>query len=125
MSITYTWEVTGMKAKDQGPHTGVIFQTYWAKTGTDADGNKGVFSGATPFSAENVPVDQFVPMEQLTEEIVLGWIKSVVVNDYERHVNEQIQKQIDQKKANEADVKLPWKPQEDTPTPQAAQQPGV
>lgn len=116
MSITYTWEVTGLKAKDQGPHKGAIFQTYWKKIGTDSNGKVGVFSGATPFSAENVPVDNFVPTEQLTEEMILGWIKSVVVGDYERHVNEQIQKQIDQQTVSEAEVNLPWKPKtESTP----------
>lgn len=101
--MEYTWEVTGLKKESQG---GVV-QTYWTKTGTDAEGNTGTFSGATPFEPDpNDP--NFIPFESLTEADVLGWIQAVVVDSYEEHVNAQIQKQIDQKVVVDAD--LPWAP---------------
>ena len=57
--MTYTWKVTGIKIKDEVNAEGVtlpkaICQTYWQKIGTDANGNEGTFSGATPFSAAEV-----------------------------------------------------------------------
>ena len=51
MAVTYTWKVTSLKVKDVSEdRTNAIVQTYWTKTGTDEDGNQGVFSGATPFT---------------------------------------------------------------------------
>ena len=96
MSITYTWKINSVKVRNEGSNCDAIVQTYWEKTGTDALGNSGTFNGATPFTSVNVPEGQFVPYSDLTEEVVLDWIKSVVVDQYEQHVNEQIQKQIDE-----------------------------
>lgn len=110
MAITYTWKVTSLKVKDEGDNTSAVVQTYWTKTGTDENGNTGVFAGATPFTSVNVPAGQFVPFDQLTEETVLGWIQSVVVGQYEEHVNGVIAKQIDQKVNVVKEVDLPWAP---------------
>lgn len=109
MSITYTWKVTGIKVKDEGSNTNAVVQTYWTKTGEDENGNKGTFNGATPFTSTTMPEgDTFVPFEELTEEIVLGWIQDIVVGQYEDHVNAQIQKQIDAITNPVTDAVLPW-----------------
>lgn len=111
MSMTYTWKVTAMKVMDQTNEQGqvlknAVVQTYWEKTGTDADGNTGTFAGATPFTAADVPEGEFTPFDQLTENQVLGWIQAVVVGSYAAHVEAQIQKQVDDQAITEAD--LPW-----------------
>ena len=118
MSLTYTWKVTGIKTRDEVNELGetlqnAVVQTYWQKIGTDADGNEGTFSGATPFTAANVPAGEFVPLAELTEETVIGWIQDVVVGGYEEHVNSMIQKQIDDKTIT--DVALPWAPEPEAP----------
>ena len=106
--MIYTWKVTGIKTRNEGDYQNAVVQTYWTKTGTDEDGNEGVFNGATPFTTTTMPEGAtFVPFAELTEEIVLGWIKAAVVG-YEDHINEQIQKQIDQKKAPVEEPTLPW-----------------
>jgi hypothetical protein len=115
MNLTYTWKVTGIKTRDEVNAEGetlqnAVVQTYWQKIGTDAEGNEGTFSGATPFTAKDVPSGEFVPLAELTEETVIGWIQDVVVGGYEEHVNGMIQKQIDDKTIT--DVKLPWAPEE-------------
>jgi hypothetical protein len=118
MSLTYTWKVTGIKTRDEVNDEGetlqnAVVQTYWQKIGTDTDGNEGTFSGATPFTAKDVPAGEFVPLAELTEETVIDWIKSVVVGSYEEHVNSMIQQQIDDKTIT--DAKLPWAPEEPSP----------
>ena len=99
--MEYAWKVTGLKKTNDG----TVVQTYWTKTGTDANGNIGTFSGATPFSGDPA-AEGYIAFESLTEADVIGWIQSVVVGDYEEHVNKQIQKQIDQNTVTEAD--MPW-----------------
>lgn len=111
MSLTYTWKLKSLKKTSAGDYQDLIVGTQWECTGTDADGNSGTFHGATPFSAANVDPGSFVSYDSLTEEIVLGWIKAVVVGGYKVHVDEQIQKQIDGKKSPVVEVdsnSLPW-----------------
>jgi hypothetical protein len=133
MAITYTWKILNVKTRTEGTNSDVIVQTYWEKKGIDENGNTGMFTGATPFSTikpaqpvvqtaapypTGIPVsnttpsdvvsEPFIPFNQLTEEIVLGWIQSVVTGDYERHVNEQIQKQIDHISNPIIEPDLPW-----------------
>jgi hypothetical protein len=108
MAVTYTWEITSLRTRTEGENLNAVVQTYWKKTGTDENGNSGTFDGATPFSAASVPVGEFIAFEQLTEETVLNWIKSVVVGDYEQHVNARIQDKINS--AATSQPELPWAP---------------
>ena len=110
---TWVWEVTSLKRKDQvnsecATLTGAVTQTFWKVTGTDGNGNSGEFSGATPFTAENVPAGSFVGFDDLTEETVLGWIQNVVNNDqgYADHITERVKYEIE--KDLEEDAAMPW-----------------
>jgi hypothetical protein len=120
MAITYTWKITGLKTKDvSDDKPAAVVQTYWQKIGTDENGNEGTFSGATPFTVD--PSDEsgpFIPFEDLTEEDVLDWIKTVVVGGYADHVNGQIAKQIEEKISPVIENRLPWAPvTANTPVP--------
>lgn len=119
MTITYTWAVTSLKTRTEGSNENAVVQTYWTKTGTDELGNTGSFSGATPFTTTTMPEGStFVPLADLTEAMVLGWIQAKVVGSYEEHVNAQIAKQIDEKINEIAETPLPWAPApEPTPAP--------
>lgn len=110
MTLTYTWKVTNLKIQDvTANRPKAVVQTYWEKHGTDENGNTGFFAGATPFTVD--PTDDsgpFIPFDQLTEADVLGWIQSVVVGDYEKHVNERIQKNMEENMNVVVDAALPW-----------------
>lgn len=116
MAITYTWKITGLKVQniaDNKPNA--IVQVYWQKIGTDENGFEGIFSGATPFTMD--PTDTsgpFIPFEELTENDVIEWIKSVVVNSYEQHVDRHIQDLIDAQRNPITDATLPWAPSSNT-----------
>lgn len=119
MNITYTWKVKNIKTRDEvneqgGTLPNAVIQTYWEKIGTDEDNNIGTFSGATPFTPTNVPDGEFIPFEELTEEIVLNWIQAVVVDSYETHVDEKILQQIMAVKQPIVEQNLPWVPEEES-----------
>lgn len=101
MAMTYSWKVTGLKRDANSS----VVQTLWEKRGTDADGNEGMFAGATPFTADP-EAEGYIPFDQLTEADVLEWIQAKVTGSYEEHVNVQIQRQIDEQTIVEAD--MPW-----------------
>jgi len=118
MAITYTWTIQSLKTKTEGANEGSVVQTTWKKTGTDENGNTGDFTGATPFSSSNMlQGSTFIPFAQLTEEIVLNWIKAIVVGDYEAHVNQAIEKAIDAKINMLIEAAMPWAPVVTPPTP--------
>jgi hypothetical protein len=117
MALTYEWKLTGLKKQNTETLSDVIVGTQWTLTGTDIDGNIGTFSGATPFSHQDLNGDGFVDYRDLTEELVLDWIKNNVSGssgtNYMNHINEQIQKQINDVKFVKLDVNqsdLPWSP---------------
>jgi hypothetical protein len=106
MAITYTWEITELQTLNTPDLPEVVVQTRWKKIGTDENGVSAHFPGATPFSPSTVTPGTFVPFNELTEAIVLGWIQSVVIGSYETHVNEQIAKGIAAKAVQTPP--LPW-----------------
>jgi hypothetical protein len=116
MAITYTWAVTSLKTRTEGSNENAVVQTYWRKTGTDENGNTGEFSGATPFTTTTMPEGStFVPLAELTEAMVLGWIQAVVIGSYEEHVNGMIAKQIAEKATPITETPMPWAPVVETP----------
>lgn len=94
--MEYSWKLTSLSKKDTADLKNIIVQTRWEKIGTNENGTTGRFSGATPFDLTEVDPNNFIPYENLTEEIILKWIQSVVVDSYEEHVNQKITKQIEE-----------------------------
>lgn len=113
MALTYTWALKSLKKADVNDLSGVIVQTHWTCTGTDADGVDGTFQGATPFNPEEIDPNNFTAYENLTEAQVLSWIQAVVAGPYKEHVEAQIMRQINEKKSVVEDVndgQFPWSP---------------
>jgi hypothetical protein len=111
MALTYAWKLTGLKKANSETTKDVIIGTRWELTGTDADGNSGTFSGATPFSMANVEMHNFVPYENLDQDTVIGWIQAEVVGGYKDHVEQKILAQIEAVKNEIKDVQaaeFPW-----------------
>lgn len=117
MGLTYNWTLVGLKKQNTNALSDVIVGTQWKLVGTNEDGHTGTFNGATPFEIQDLNNDGFVDYRDLTEELVLGWIKNYVSGsaptNYMNHINQQIQKQIDHVKYVNMDVAetdLPWSP---------------
>lgn len=113
MSLTYTWKLSGLKKANSESVNDVVIGTRWELTGTDEDGNSGSFSGATPFNLHQAQPENFVPYDQLTEEIVLGWIQAEVTGGYKDHIDGKIMEQIAKIKSQQSDVSdggFPWSP---------------
>jgi hypothetical protein len=121
MDLTYTWEIIGIGKRNSGPIENAIVQTNWKVTGTNSDNFSGSFIGATPFDLNTVDPNNFIPYEDLTEEIVLSWIQNLVENDrvYKDHINRVIMKEIDSKSNPVTQVidGFPWKPGEEVTPP--------
>ena len=118
MALTLSYSITSLKVKDEVNADGVtlpraVYQTYWTITGTNPAGQTASWSGATPFTAANVPEGSFTAFEDLTEADVVGWIQAVVDGDpqYKAHIDEQLEKRIEEEHGTGEDIAsdaLPW-----------------
>jgi len=125
MGLTYEWTLTGLKKQNTDNLSDVIIGTQWKLIGTDTNGNIGTFNGATPFEVQDLNGDGFIDYRDLTEDLVLGWVKNYVSGsnpstNYMNHINQQIQKQIDYTKYSRIEVSeadMPWSPTSGSITP--------
>ena len=114
MPLTYSWSVDSLLTDTEVNDSDVSFSNSvvhvrWQKNGVDSDGNEGSFQGATPFTAINSNLEDFISFDQLQESDVIGWIQDVVVGDYEIKVNSSIQDQINEiKNIGPVERTPPW-----------------
>lgn len=109
MSVTYAWKVLSIKTQDVNVDLQqAVVHAKWRKTGTDEGGNVGVFDGACMFSVANVTAETFIPYNQLSEEIVLGWVKDILNRGGMDRIDDLILKQINEGKTSTVEVPLPW-----------------
>jgi len=112
MAIKYTWKIVRIKTTNTDSFENAVVNTWWQKIGTDdSDGVVGYFEGATPFDADQIDPNNFTALDQLTEDMVLGWVKNVVTGEYAAHVDAEIQRDIDDKRGTLTEIEegdLPW-----------------
>jgi len=115
MALTYTWKLTGLKKQDTADLSDLVIGTRWELKGTNEAGVFGTFSGATPLDIPDADEEGYVPYSELTEEMVLGWVQNIVSGsgpgNYMDHIEEQINKQINEKTYTLLEVQendLPW-----------------
>ena len=104
---TFTWIVKQLLTQTiDGEQNYVVIANYDV-VGVDGEYSSSI-SDSARFSTDNV--DNFTPYDQLTNDIVVGWIKSVLGPDTVANYEESIQGQID------AQINPPVTPQ-NTPLP--------
>lgn len=107
--INYIWKVNRMVVKNDSELSNVIINIYWEKIGVDEDGDTGAFYGNMTLPAPDTTM--FVEFNQLTENQVIEWVKSIMDPDYEINVNKFIQREIKRKKQIITEIspeELPW-----------------
>ena len=70
MSTTYTWTITRMYTLQQ-PDPNYVVNVLWILTGVDGTTTASIGGGTTLDSNQS---STFIPYDQLTQEIVLGWV---------------------------------------------------
>lgn len=118
MALTYEWKITQIKKTTNNSVDNAIIGTRWEVKGIDAFSNEGIFNGATPFTLDQINPDNFIPYNELTEAVVLNWIKEYVsgsnkATNYWEHISGKINDQLEEKTSviNNVEVaNLPWSP---------------
>jgi hypothetical protein len=107
---TYNWNVTALYTETIAGEQNYVVIANYEVVGTDGNYSASL-SNIARFSTENV--DNFTPYEDLTNEIVIGWIQAELGVDGVSNLEACIQGQID------SQINPPVVPQ-NTPLPWAA-----
>jgi hypothetical protein len=104
---TYTWTVTALYTVSQ-PDPDYVVNAIWELTGVDGDYTASI-GGNTIFTSQQGAT--FIPYEELTEEIVIGWVQDslgeIGISNYEANVQGQIDSQINPP-ISPQNTPLPW-----------------
>ena len=105
---TFNWTVKQLYTQTiDGEQNYVVIANYDV-VGVDGEYSSSI-SDSAKFSPDNV--DNFTPYDQLTNDIVVGWIKSVLGPDTVANYEESIQGQIDSQinpPVTPQNTPLPW-----------------
>lgn len=120
VEITHTWQITRLiqKNDDSGVVTDIFYKVY----STD-NLNYYVTGGSVKLDTENIL--DFIPYENLTEELVLSWVRDSLgpeLGDHEKINSEMIESLTNPPPKLSKIDSLPWIPEpipspEPTPTP--------
>lgn len=80
MALTHTWKVRKLVQKNDG--SGLVIQVFYKVYSTDEEYSY-VNAGNIELVTENI--SNFVPYEQLTEDLVIGWVKDRLGPDLGNH----------------------------------------
>jgi len=107
MTTTYNWEVTSLYTVDT-PEDGLVVNANYKVTGTDGTYSSEISDSAS-FTFEEGQT--LIPLADLTNEIVIGWIKEKLgvsaVENYEFCIADQIAMQVNPP-VTPQNTPLPW-----------------
>ena len=99
--ITYLWKITQMSRLTSD---GFVITVYYNASATDGVYNSSKFG---PVNYTQQPGEYFIPYEDLTEEIVVGWVQDTLGKDsVEADLGLQIADQLDPVE----EYGVPWAP---------------
>jgi hypothetical protein len=104
---TYIWTINAMYTVQQ-PDPDYVVNVVWTLTGVDGE-YTAFIQGNTVFDSQQA--NPFIPYNELTQEIVLGWVQSNLgeqgIANYEANVQGQIDNQINPP-VSPQNTPLPW-----------------
>jgi hypothetical protein len=100
---TFTTRITAMYTLQQ-PDPNYVVNALWEVTGVDGDHTASI-GGNTQFDSQQS--ETFIPYNELTEEIVIGWIPENQITNAQACVQGQIDSMITPP-VSPANTALPW-----------------
>jgi hypothetical protein len=105
------WTIHQLERKS---NDGFVFNIHWRYAMTDIDEEKTYYAdtyGVASFT-ENPESESYIPYKDLTEEIVIEWVKDYLGEEQLKEIELNLSTQIDQQKKPTILVGLPWQTNE-------------
>ena len=102
MSTTFSWSIANLER-----HTadGVVFTVHYTVNAEDGTYSTGAYGS---LGLEAPEPDTMTPFDDLTKEIVVGWVKNKFGDEKVAEIETALQAQLDEKHAPTKAVGLPW-----------------
>lgn len=101
MKVTYEWNCKTVDVHPtEGSETDVVYNVHWVVTGVsdelDPDGNAYQSNSIGTQTVPLNPESQFIPFEDLTNEIVVEWTKGAMGEEQVEAIESGVKESIDQ-----------------------------
>jgi len=100
MTTTFTWAIANLERETADGFVYTAHYTVNAEDGTYSAGAYGSISLERP--------ESLIPFDNLTEEIVVGWVKDKLGDEKVAEVEVALQSQLDEKHAPTKAAGVPW-----------------
>jgi len=102
MATEFTWNILNLER-----HTadGVVFTVHYTVNAEDGTYSAGAYGSV---GLEAPEPDSMIPFDNLTEEIVVGWVKDKFGDEKVAEIEAALQAQIDEKHAPTKAAGVPW-----------------
>ena len=101
MSTTYTWKIAQLERETADGYVFTVHYTIDAEDGT----YRAVAYGFIGFERSE---GDLIPFADLTEEVVVGWLKDKLTEEKVSEVEAALQAQLDEQAAPSKAAGLPW-----------------
>ena len=100
MATTFSWRIANMERETAD---GFVFTVHYTVNAED-----GTYSACAYGSLGLERPDNLIPFDQLTEEIVVGWVKEKFGDEKVAEIEAALQAQLDEKHAPTKQAGVPW-----------------
>ena len=100
MTTTFTWAVANLERETADGFVFTVHYTVNAEDGTYSAGAYGSIGLERP--------DSLIPFDDLTEDMVVGWVKDKFGDEKVAEIEAALQEQLDQKHSPTKAAGLPW-----------------
>ena len=102
MTTNFTWSVANM---EHYTSDGVVFTIHYTVNAEDGTYSSGAYGSV---GLEKREPGNMIPYADLTEEIVIGWVKDHFGEEKVAEIEDALQQQLDQQHAPTTAPGLPW-----------------
>jgi len=100
MSTVYEWKIANMERETADGFVFTVHYTVNAEDGTYSAGAYGSLGLERP--------DNLIPFDQLTEDVVVGWVKEKFGDEKVAEIEAALQAQLDEKHSPTKQAGVPW-----------------
>jgi len=102
MATTFTWRIANM---ERNTADGLVFTVHYTVNAEDGTYSAGAYGS---LGLEAPEPDSMIPFDNLTEEIVVGWVKDKFGEEKVTEIETALQAQLDEKHAPTKAAGVPW-----------------
>lgn len=100
MSTTFSWKVTNLEREIQD---GFVYRAHYTILASD-----GIYESSAYGSLDLERPNDLIPFDQLTEEVMVGWVKDKFGDEKVAEIEIALQVQIDEKRSPTKAACVPW-----------------